>query len=100
MQRYLLTRAAQAVLLLLGVLIIVFFLVRLTGDPASLMVARDAPEEVREAFREAMGFNRPLIVQFFDYLGGAPYGEISGIHSILSGRPWSLFYNDCRPPFN
>ena len=65
MQRYLLTRVAQALLLLLGVLIIVFFLVRLTGDPASLMVARDAPEEVREAFREAMGFNRPLIVQFF-----------------------------------
>ena len=51
MQRYLLTRAAQAVLLLLGVLIIVFFLVRLTGDPASLMVARDAPEEVRDSSR-------------------------------------------------
>ena len=74
MQRYLLNRVAQSILLLFGVLIIVFFMVRLTGDPATLMVARDAPEEVREAFREVMGFNRPLIVQFFDYffdvLGG------------------------------
>jgi peptide/nickel transport system permease protein len=67
MQRYLLNRAVQAILLLFGVLIIVFFMVRVTGDPATLMVARDAPEEVREAFREAMGFNRPLIAQFFDY---------------------------------
>ena len=75
MQRYLLTRVIQSLLLLLGVLIIVFFLVRLTGDPASLMVARDAPEEAREAFREAMGFNRPLIVQFFDYFWGVLRGD-------------------------
>lgn len=85
MQRYLLTRAAQAVLLLLGVLVIVFFLIRLTGDPASLMVARDAPEEVREAFREAMGFNRPLIVQFVDYLGGALRGDFG--NSLHFKRP-------------
>jgi peptide/nickel transport system permease protein len=52
---------------LIGVLLIVFFMVRLTGDPAALMVAREAPPEQVEAFREAMGFNRPLSVQFFDY---------------------------------
>src|SRR5687768_4705410 len=75
MQRYLLTRVVQSLLLLFGVLIIVFFLIRLTGDPASLMVARDAPEEVREAFREAMGFNRPLMVQFFDYFWGILRGD-------------------------
>jgi peptide/nickel transport system permease protein len=75
MQRYLLSRVVQSLLLLFGVLIIVFFLIRLTGDPASLMVARDAPEEVREAFREAMGFNRPLMVQFFDYFYGILQGD-------------------------
>lgn len=75
MQRYLLSRVVQSLLLLLGVLITVFFLIRLTGDPASLMVARDAPEEVREAFREAMGFNRPLIVQFFDFCWGVLRGD-------------------------
>jgi len=75
MQRYLLTRVVQSLLLLFGVLIIVFFLIRLTGDPASLMVARDAPEEVREAFREAMGFNRPFLVQFLDYFLGIVQGD-------------------------
>lgn len=75
MQRYLLNRAVQSLFLLLGVLVIIFFMVRLTGDPATLMVARDAPEEVREAFREAMGFNRPLIVQFFDYFLGVLQGD-------------------------
>jgi ABC-type dipeptide/oligopeptide/nickel transport system permease component len=75
MQRYLLARTVQSILLLLGVLLIVFFMVRLTGDPATLMVARDASAEVREAFREAMGFNRPLYVQFFDFVWGALRGD-------------------------
>ena len=75
MQRFFMTRVVQSILLLFGVLLIVFFLIRLTGDPASLMVARDAPEDVREAFREAMGFNRPLIVQFFDYFYGILRGD-------------------------
>ena len=67
MQRYLLSRAIQSILLLFGVLVIVFFTIRLTGDPASLMVPKEAPAEQVEAFREAMGFNRPLYIQFFDY---------------------------------
>lgn len=70
MQRYILSRIFQSFLLFLGVIIIVFFLIRLTGDPVSLMVPKEAPAEVREAFREAYGFNRPLAVQFFDYFTG------------------------------
>jgi peptide/nickel transport system permease protein len=75
MQRYLLARFIQSLLLLFGVLVIVFFLVRLTGDPASLMVPKEAPPEQREAFREAMGFNRPLYIQFFDYALGMARGD-------------------------
>lgn len=67
MQRYLFNRTVQSLFLLLGVLVIVFFLIRLTGDPTSLMVPKEAPAEQREAFRQAMGFNRPLPVQFLDY---------------------------------
>jgi len=75
MQRYLISRFVQSILLLIGVLIIIFFMVRLTGDPTSLMVAKEAPAEQREAFREAMGFNRPLYVQFFDYAFGILRGD-------------------------
>jgi peptide/nickel transport system permease protein len=67
MQRYFLFKTGQSLLLLFGVLVLVFFMVRITGDPARLMMPREASAEAVEAFRENMGFNRPLIVQFGDY---------------------------------
>lgn len=85
MQRYLLSRLLQSFLLLLGVLIIVFFMVRLTGDPVSLMVPKEAPAEVREAFREANGFNRPLYVQFFEYVWGTFQLDLG--HSLKFRQP-------------
>jgi ABC-type dipeptide/oligopeptide/nickel transport system permease component len=75
MQRYFLSKLGQSILLLIGVLILVFFLVRLTGDPASLMMPREASPETIEAFREAMGFNRPLLVQLGDFLSKAVLGN-------------------------
>jgi ABC-type dipeptide/oligopeptide/nickel transport system permease component len=76
MQRYILSRIIQSILLLVGVVVLVFFMVRLTGDPARLMVPRDATAEQVEAFREAMGFNRPLITQFFDFFLGVFRGDL------------------------
>lgn len=55
---------------------IVFFTVRLTGDPVGLMVARNATPEQREAFRVAHGFDRPLTEQFLSYLGDALAGDL------------------------
>src|SRR5687768_9946009 len=75
MQRYLLSRLLQSVLVLLGVLLLVFGMVRLTGDPSTVMLSREATPEQREAFRETMGFNRPLPVQFVDFVGDAVRGD-------------------------
>lgn len=75
MQRYFLFKVGQSVVLLLGVLILVFFLVRITGDPARLMMPREASAAAVEAFREEMGYNRPLIVQFADYFTGVLVGD-------------------------
>ncbi|MGD9145569.1 MAG: ABC transporter permease [Anaerolineae bacterium] len=75
MTRYFLTRVGQSILLLIGILVLVFFLVRLTGDPARLMMPREASAEAVEAFRESMGFNRPLLVQFADYFAGVVTGD-------------------------
>lgn len=69
-------RLAESALLMIGVLILVFFMVRLTGDPVSLILPVNAPIEQREAFREAMGLNQPLIVQFSDYMVGAVTGDL------------------------
>lgn len=61
---------------MLGVLILVFFMVRLTGDPVSLIMPVDAPIDQREAFREAMGLDKPVWVQFTDYMLGAASGDL------------------------
>ena len=52
---------------LLILVILVFFLVRLTGDPASLFLPLDASEEAKEKFRELNGLNDPLLSQFLRY---------------------------------
>jgi ABC-type dipeptide/oligopeptide/nickel transport system permease component len=75
MYRYFLVRLVQSVVLLFGVLLLVFAMVRVTGDPARLMMPREASPEQIEAFREAMGFNRPMIVQFLDFISGAVVGD-------------------------
>jgi ABC-type dipeptide/oligopeptide/nickel transport system permease component len=85
MSRYLFGRVIQSILLLAGVLVLVFFMVRLTGDPASLMVARDATPEQREAARVALGFDRPMAVQLVDFVGGALTGDFG--RSLRYSRP-------------
>ncbi|MEZ4709001.1 MAG: ABC transporter permease [Caldilineaceae bacterium] len=75
MQRYLLSIFGQAILVLLGVFILVFLMVRLTGDPTSVMLSREASAEQRAEFRERMGFNRPLPIQFVDFVTNAVRGD-------------------------
>ena len=75
MQKYLLSRLIQSILILLGVLVLVFIMVRITGDPVALMVPREATAEAREIFRHKMGFDRPQIVQFVDFMRGALLGD-------------------------
>lgn len=76
MMAFFLRRTFESVLLLVGVLILVFFMVRLTGDPVSLILPPDATLEQRERFREAMGLNDPLVVQFAKFMTGVPQGDL------------------------
>jgi len=91
MQRYFLSKLGQSILLVLGVIILVFFMVRVTGDPARLMMPREASAEDMEAFREHMGFNRPLTVQFWDYFTGAIVGDFGdSLHFKSAAMPMVL----------
>nr|WP_153316198.1 ABC transporter permease [Sinorhizobium medicae] len=65
---FILRRAGQSVIAVIGLLVLVFFLSRLTGDPAYLYLPLDSSEAQRQAFSEAHGFNDPLVVQFGRYL--------------------------------
>lgn len=68
-------RIWQSLGVFLGAVILVFAMVRLTGDPSTLILPRDASLEQIEAFREEMGYNRPLIVQFVDYAANILRGD-------------------------
>jgi len=91
MQRYFLAKIGQSILLLFGVFVVVFMIVRVTGDPASLMLSREATPEQVEAFREKMGFNRPLVVQFFDFASRAILGDFgNSLHFRTPALPLVL----------
>ncbi len=75
MLRYLLSRIMYSIALLVGVLFIVFILLHITGDPVSLMVSRQASPEEIQSLREELGFNRPIVVQFADFVQGAVQGD-------------------------
>ncbi len=76
MLTFLLGRLAQAVPTLIGTSVVVFLLVHMTGDPALLMLPPDAPRSQVEAFRASLGFDRPLIVQYGDFMRGIARGDL------------------------
>ena len=54
---------------------VVFFLMRITGDPITAALGgRLTPDQLAQRRAEA-GYDRPLIVQYFDYLGGVLQGD-------------------------
>jgi len=75
MLKYTITKISQSLLLALGVLVLAFFMIRMTGDPASLMMSRNATAEEVEEFREAMGFNQPVMVQFVSWISNVVRGD-------------------------
>jgi peptide/nickel transport system permease protein len=71
MTRYALRRIAELVAVLIAMTFIVFLLRSvIPADPARSAVGPNAPQAVVEAKRKELGLDRPLIVQYVDYLGG------------------------------
>ena len=77
MRNYLLVRTAESIVAVWGVLTIVFFALRLSGDPAVLMLPVGSTEQQVNDFRHAMGFDRPLPIQYLDFLKRAVTGDFS-----------------------
>jgi peptide/nickel transport system permease protein len=71
LQRFLLRRVGQAVLVLFCVATITFFVVRLTGDPVKAMLPAEATIEQENSLRQQLGLDRPLAVQYFAFLANA-----------------------------
>lgn len=73
-------RAGQSLIGLVGVVLLVFLLVRVTGDPAYLMLPEDATAEQRQEYRERKGLDRPILVQLGFYVSDIARGDL-GISS-------------------
>lgn len=75
--RFLVRRVLAAVPVVLAVVTVTFAIIHLVpGDPVQVIMGADAdPQRIAEA-REALGLDRPLAVQFADYLGGALTGDL------------------------
>lgn len=68
MTNFIRKRAFASLISLILLVVAVFFLSRLTGDPAALYLPSEASEEMRQQFREIHGLNDPLLVQFGRYV--------------------------------
>jgi peptide/nickel transport system permease protein len=83
------------VVVAVGVSLVVFGLVHLSGDPVLLMVSSDAPPDVVATTRHALGFDRPLYQQFTDYVTRAARGDL-GV-SLRSSLPVAALIRDRLP---
>jgi peptide/nickel transport system permease protein len=76
MTRFILIRLLQTVVTLLGIMVMVFFLVRLSGDPTKLMVAPTSSLEQIAQIRHNLGLDRSVGVQFVTYLKDFSTGNL------------------------
>jgi ABC-type dipeptide/oligopeptide/nickel transport system permease component len=85
MQRYIVRRLGQGIVLLFVLAIVIFALARVTGNPADLMLPEDATREDRENLERALGLDRPLHEQLVVFLKGAVRGDLG--QSIRYRKP-------------
>lgn len=86
MLKYIFKKLLMMIPILLGLTIILFLILHLApGDPVHLVVGPNVTPEVYENVRRSMGLDRPLIIQYFDYLSNLVKGDLGS--SILQHRP-------------
>ena len=76
MRRYIVRRVTQAALVVVGVSLVVFFVIRLHGDPTFLLLSADATEADRARFAREQGFDRPVYVQYAVFVRRAVAGDL------------------------
>lgn len=98
MTRRILVRLASALVTLWIALSIAFLLGRLSGDPTAMILGPMADAEQREALRQELGLDQPLLVQYVDYLRGVITGDLGSslqfyqpnVDLILDRLPFTL----------
>ncbi len=97
MARYVARRVLQTVLVLAIVSVVVFLLVRLGGDPLSVMSQGDYSPDQIEGLRKAWGLDRPLYEQYLVFLRSAAQGDFgfspryrrTAMEMVVERLPWT-----------
>lgn len=91
MKNYIIRRLLLSIFVLWGITLTVFFILRLTGDPTYLLLPPEATKEDIALFRHQIGFDRPLFIQYLDFLKDLLHGDLGT--SLRHGQPaLSLVY--------
>lgn len=85
MLKYIGRRLLQSVIVMLGVSILAFSVLFLSGDPTYLYVNERASHEQIEKTRQQMGFDQPIYIQYGNFLKGAVQGDFG--KSLRYGQP-------------
>ena len=82
MLRLLIPQTIQLLVAVWGISLIVFMVNFVIGDPLSGLVPPETPEETRNMMRHQYGFDRPILVQYFDFARRAAVGDFGDSYII------------------
>lgn len=85
MLRFLTFRLLRALVTIVMVVTFAFIVLRLSGDPAMVIMGADAPPEAVDAFRAAWGLDQPIWVQYVAFFEAIFTGDLG--NSMRDGRP-------------
>ncbi len=72
---YIASRLLQSILVVFGVSLVVFVMMRMSGDPSYLMLPMEATEADRQQFRHELGLDQPIYVQYARFVSRAVQGD-------------------------
>lgn len=98
MLQYILKRLWHTVYVIIGISMISFFFIHLSGDPVLLMLPGDASDQEIEELREQLGFNDPLYIQYVRFalkairgdFGESLYYHVPVMELVMERLPASL----------
>ena len=85
MLRYFAIRLFRALITIAMVVTFAFVVLRMSGDPAILIMGPEVPPEALEAFRKSWGLDQPIWVQYLNYFGAILRGDLG--MSMRDNRP-------------
>ena len=95
MTRFIIFRLLFSFVALIGIVIMIFFLVRASGDPMSLLSSPNLSEEQYEHIKERLGLDKSWGEQFIIYMGDLAQGDLG--ESLIKEKPVIDMLKDALP---